>query len=55
MIIERELAADHDDVIARVTIDRSNPNRGEPATRVGLEECVRQDVAGPARKEDPIR
>src|SRR5262245_31472386 len=55
MIIERKLTADYDDMIARMTLDRSNPKRCESARRVGLEEGVRQDVACSARKEDSVR
>ena len=55
VIVERQSVADDDDVVAGITLGRSNPDGAESGVRVGVEERVRQDVARPAREEDPVR
>ena len=55
VVVEGQIAVGDEDVISRELAPGTDPDRGEADGGRALEKRVGEDVAGPARKEDPVR
>ena len=54
VVVERFIVPLHDHVVARGSIARFDPERGEPGVRIALQEGVGEQMARATRKEDAV-
>jgi hypothetical protein len=54
VVVEHNLTAHDHDVVSSMTAGRANPERLEAAPGIGIEKRIREDVARPGGKQDPV-